>query len=788
MHSLIQLSIVVLLLPLLSFVILIFFNRRLPRRGDFVGVGILGTAFAISLYIFWTVIVQAYDPAFRVAWDFTWIDLGKVPGIGPLQIKMGIVIDNLTAIMLAMVTLISLLVHLYSTGYMAGDKNYGRYFAFLGIFTFSMLGIVLSDNFFSIYIFWELVGLSSYLLIGFFFEKDSAADAQKKAFLANRVGDIGMWLGILILYSQFHTFSFAEINVNLAAGKFAMSNAWLTAAGLLLFMGCVGKSAQFPLHIWLPDAMEGPTPVSALIHAATMVAAGVYFVARIFVLLTPDALHVIAFIGAFTAFMAATIAITQNDIKRVLAYSTVSQLGYMVLGLGVGAYSAALFHLVTHAFFKACLFLGSGAIIHAMHHEQDMRWMGGLRKHMPWTFATFTLATLALAGLPLTSGFMSKDAILAGAIGFANAEGGGVYYLIPVLGFFSAMLTAFYMGRQIWLVFFGESRTHLKPADDLHSAHHAHAAHDAHNDLHHAAHEVHEVSWNMRAPLVILAALSVFFVYSPNPLDGAQGWFMKMIKTPATVVGSYQSAVGSEKLAVGSGQSAVEHQQSAVGSQQPSTKTEHSALSTQHSALGTDHSALEPQKSAVGSQQPATKTEHSALSTQHSALINDRQAEIAHASHAAHYPAIYISSIMVILGISLAGVVYVFKIIDPDKTADAIRPLYLFSLNKWYWDEIYQATFIRASLLLAKMLYWFDRNIIDGIVNGSALFVRNIAFANNSFDKYVVDGLVNFTAFSVNTTGAVLRKLQTGKVQTYVVMLLAVVFGYFVFYFTRLIY
>ncbi len=754
MHSLIQLSIVVLLLPLLSFVILIFFNRRLPRRGDFIGVGILGTAFAISAYIFWSVIVQTYDPAFRVAWDFTWIDLGKVPGIGPLQIKMGIVIDNLTAIMLAMVTLISLLVHLYSTGYMAGDKNYGRYFAFLGIFTFSMLGIVLSDNLFSIYIFWELVGLSSYLLIGFFFEKDSAADAQKKAFLANRVGDIGMWLGILILYSQFHTFSFEQIYANLAAGKFAMSNAWLTAAGLLLFMGCVGKSAQFPLHIWLPDAMEGPTPVSALIHAATMVAAGVYFVARIFVLLTPDALHVIAFIGAFTAFMAATIAITQNDIKRVLAYSTVSQLGYMVLGLGVGAYSAALFHLVTHAFFKACLFLGSGAIIHAMHHEQDMRWMGGLRKHMPWTFATFTLATLALAGLPLTSGFMSKDAILAGAIGFANVEGGGVYYLIPALGFFSAMLTAFYMGRQIWLVFFGESRTHLKPADNHHHGHDAHSAHGAHDD-HHGAHEVHEVSWNMRAPLVILAVLSVFIVYSPNPLDGAEGWFMKMIRTPATVVGP------------------ANHNCAALPAQTTSPLMAE-ALPAVETHVATDAHAV-------------SEVEHAAAKGEH-AFADPRQAEIAHAAHAAHFPAIYISSIMVVLGISFAGIVFVFRIIDPDKTAEAIRPLYLFSLNKWYWDEIYQATFIKGSVLLSKILSWFDTNVIDGIVNGVAVLVRNLAFANNSFDKYVVDGLVNFTAFSVNTTGAVLRKLQTGKVQTYVALLLVVLFGYFVFYFTRLIY
>ncbi|MGB7511782.1 MAG: NADH-quinone oxidoreductase subunit L [Pelodictyon phaeoclathratiforme] len=758
MHSLIQLSIVVLLLPLLSFVILIFFNRRLPRSGDFLGVGILGTAFGISAYIFWSVIVQTYDPAFRIAWDFTWIDLGNVPGVGPLQIKMGVVIDNLTAIMLTMVTLISLLVHLYSTGYMAGDKNYGRYFAYLGIFTFSMLGIVLSDNLFAIYIFWELVGLSSYLLIGFFFEKDSAADAQKKAFLANRVGDIGMWLGILILYSQFHTFSFEQIYANLAAGKFALSNAWLTAAGILLFMGCVGKSAQFPLHVWLPDAMEGPTPVSALIHAATMVAAGVYFVARIFVMLTPDALHVIAFIGAMTAFMAATIAITQHDIKRVLAYSTVSQLGYMVLGLGVGAYSASLFHLVTHAFFKACLFLGSGAIIHAMHHEQDMRWMGGLRKQMPWTFATFTLATLALAGLPLTSGFLSKDAILAGALGFAEVEGGGIYYLIPALGFFSAMLTAFYMGRQIWLVFFGESRTHLKPADNHHQAHHAHASHDAHTDDHHADHGVHEVSWNMRAPLVVLATLSVFFVYSPDPLDGAKGWFMKMIPTPATVVGVANPQIGAHPAGT-----VAPHLAGVV----PAAEV---ALPEHGAAHGV--------------------AEHGVASGGHGGQVysDPRQAEIVHAGHAAHYTAIYISTLMVALGIGMAFVVYVFRIIDPDKTAQSIRPLYLFSLNKWYWDEIYDATVIKGSMVIAKMLSWFDTNVVDGIVNGVAFLVRKFAFLNDGFDRNVVDGLVNFTAFTVNTTGAVLRKFQTGKVQTYVVMLLLVLAGYFVFYFTRLIY
>ncbi|MEI7749032.1 MAG: proton-conducting transporter membrane subunit, partial [Chlorobiaceae bacterium] len=382
--------------------------------------------------------------------------------------------------------------------------------------------------------------------------------------------------------------------------------------------------------------------------------------------------------------------------------------------------------------------------------EQDMRWMGALRKKMPWTFATFTLATLALAGLPLTSGFMSKDAILAGAIGFAKVEGGGIYYLIPVLGFFSAMLTAFYMGRQIWLVFFGESRTHLKPADDHHQDHHAHAAHDAHTDEHHEEHGVHEVAWNMRAPLVILAALSVFFVYSPDPLDGGKGWFMKMIPTPATVVGEANHQIGD-------------------------LRTPQAAP-----ALAAVVPAVEAPAAEAGEHGAAEKGAHT--------YADVRQAEIVHAGHAAHFTAIYISSIMVLLGITLAFVVYVFNIIDPEKTAIAIRPLYLFSLNKWYWDEIYDATFIRGSMLIANILSWFDTHIVDGIVNGVATMVRNFAYLNDGFDRNVVDGMVNFTAFTVNTTGAMLRKLQTGKVQTYVVMLLLAVFGYFVFYITRLIY
>ncbi|NTW48161.1 MAG: NADH-quinone oxidoreductase subunit L, partial [Chlorobiales bacterium] len=697
-------------------------------------------------------------PHFKLTWNFTWLDFGNVPGVGPLQIKMGVLLDSMTSIMLVVVTLISFLVHLFSTGYMAGDKRYGRYFAFLGIFTFSMIGIVLSDNLFSIYIFWELVGLSSYLLIGFFFEKDSAADAQKKAFLTNRIGDIGMWLGILILYSQFHTFGYQEIFDNIRDGKFHLSEGWLTAAGILLFFGCVGKSAQFPLHVWLPDAMEGPTPVSALIHAATMVAAGVYFVARIFVLLTPDALHFIAFTGAGTAFMAATIAITQNDIKRVLAYSTVSQLGYMVMGLGVGSYAPAFFHLVTHAFFKACLFLGSGAVIHATHHEQDMRWMGGLRKDMPWTFATFSIAMLALSGLPLTSGFMSKDAILAGALGFASVEG-GIFYLIPVFGFGAAMLTAFYMGRQMWLVFFGENRAHLKPAEvgdhghGGHDDHHAHGHDDHGHDDHGHGHSVHEVSWEMRLPLVVLSMLSIFFIYSFNPLDGAQGWFLHVIQTPETVVKLHDA---------------------------PSHAEPH-AINTHETATPVVLASVSGEAAGHGEAGAAAHGEG------HGPVFSDpRQAEIAHATHAAHYPAIMFSTVMLLLGFSLATVFYFKGIVDPDKTASAIRPLYLYSYNKWYWDEIYNATIISGSMMIAKTLSWFDKNIVDGIVNGIGSTVRWFAFRNGDFDRIVVDGLVNLTGFTVQFTGLVLRKIQTGRVQTYVALLLVAVVGYFIYSFVNI--
>ncbi|MGA9408643.1 MAG: NADH-quinone oxidoreductase subunit L, partial [Bacteroidota bacterium] len=371
---LLQLSTVVLLLPLLSFLLLIFFGKKLPRQGDVIATSILGVVLLVSIGILFAKLIFYHDELLN--YTFTWVDFKTVAGIGQLKLDLGIMIDNVTAIMLVVVALISFLVHLFSTAYMSGDIRYSRYFAYLGFFSFSMLGIVITNNFFMMYVFWELVGISSYLLIGHWYEKKSASDAAMKAFIVNRVGDVGMFIGINILWANFHTLTFEGIFSAIGSGHIPFdSSPWLTAAGILIFCGAVGKSAQFPLHVWLPDAMEGPTPVSALIHAATMVAAGVYLIARAFPLMTADALVFIAYIGAITAFIAATIAIAQNDIKKILAYSTISQLGYMVMGLGVGAYTAGFFHLVTHAAFKAGLFLGSGSVIYAMHnalhHQQD---------------------------------------------------------------------------------------------------------------------------------------------------------------------------------------------------------------------------------------------------------------------------------------------------------------------------------------------------------------------------------------------------------------------------------
>jgi NADH-quinone oxidoreductase subunit L len=508
-----QIPLAILLLPLIGFLVLIFFGKRLPRQGDWFASATIAVSLILSLYLLITKLTTI--PHESVTNSLTWVTIGS------LEIEVGIMIDNLAAVMLVVVTLISTLVHFFSMGYMKGDVRYSRYFATLGLFSFSMLGIVLTNSLLLMYVFWELVGISSYLLIGHWYEKKSASNAANKAFIVNRIGDFGMFLGIMILFVSFATFSFEGIFGAIECGAVPFgSEGWLTAAGLLIFCGAVGKSAQFPLHVWLPDAMEGPTPVSALIHAATMVAAGVYLVARVFPMLTADALLVIAYIGAITALIAATIAVTQFDIKKVLAYSTISQLGYMIMALGVGAYTAGFMHLVTHAAFKAGLFLGAGSVIFAMHkslHDlddhstdaQDIRNMGGLKSKMPITYATFLMFTLAISGIPFTSGFLSKDEILAGSLAFSSING---HWLLPVIAFAVAGLTAFYMFRLLLLTFHG------KPSDSK------------------RIEGIKESPFVMTVPLIVLATVSLFVFYSFNPFGAADGWFFAAIERPLSIV------------------------------------------------------------------------------------------------------------------------------------------------------------------------------------------------------------------------------------------------------------
>ena len=462
------------LFPLLGVLINAFFGYRLGRRA----VGMVATiavaaSFAVAVGICAALLRLAPEARSLERTLFNWIAAGN------FHVEVGFLVDPLSVVMLLVVTGVGTLIHIYANGYMQHDPDYARFFTYLNLFVVGMLFLVLAGNFLLLYLGWEAVGLCSYLLIGFWYQKKSAADAGKKAFIVNRVGDFGFALGIMLIFVTFGSLGFREVFAA-APAKLQAGGAVATAITLLLFMGATGKSAQIPLYIWLPDAMEGPTPVSALIHAATMVTAGVYMVARTHALfaLAPFSSAVVATIGAVTAFYAATIALVQTDIKRVLAYSTISQLGYMFLAVGVGAYAAGIFHLTTHAFFKALLFLGAGSVIHAMSGDQDMRHMGGLLKKLPVTGATFIVAWLAIAGVPPLSGFFSKDEILAAAFHHG-------YWWLWLLGLVTAGLTAFYMSRAVFLTFFGESRV-----------------------PHDVAHHVHESPASMTAPLVVLAVLA----------------------------------------------------------------------------------------------------------------------------------------------------------------------------------------------------------------------------------------------------------------------------------------
>ncbi len=727
--TLLWLSLIIFIVPLLGFMIIIFNQNRLGKAAGILGTAFLGIDFILAAIVaFFKLSSTDAKLEGMIQWKYEWIFLGNK------TISLGLGLDNLAAIMLIVVTLISFLVHLFSTEYMAEDKRFPRFYAYLGIFTFSMLGIVLANNLLNMYIFWELVGLSSYLLIGFWYEKDSAANASKKAFIMNRVGDLGFFAGIMIVYFTYDTFMFDDLFKQIAGGVLPFdSGTVLTAMGILIFMGAIGKSAQFPLHTWLPDAMEGPTPVSALIHAATMVAAGVYLTARVFPIFTADALVFIAYIGAITAFMAATIAITQNDFKKVLAYSTVSQLGYMIMALGIGAFTTGFMHLVTHAWFKACLFLASGSVIHAMHHAahhlhdhhtdpQDIRNMGGLRKTMPKTYYAFLFATVAIAGVPLTSGFLSKDGILAGTLAFGNLSG---HWFIPFAGFAAAGMTAFYMFRLAIISFHGEPKTKV-------------------------ATKTHENKWVITYPLILLAVLSTWFMYSFNPIDATSGWFHHKIKAPATAV--------SEEFQF---DFLIPYYKPAPEIKAEDFMTGHGGGGMHGEAITADNKAelnkeIERIKAQVAAEKHA-KGNHA---------FNKFEEEM----HHQHYNAMFMSLAIAGFGILLSFIFYQFKIFSADNIANHIKPLYNFSLNKWYFDELYDKLFVGGTMQISKLMYWIDANIFDGIVNLSGFVTKYIGFFVGKFDNVVVDGIVNLSAGVVGFFGVVARKFQTGKIQTYLAM------------------
>jgi NADH-quinone oxidoreductase subunit L len=641
------------LLPLLAFIINLIFGRYLGTSAAWIAITAVFASFLLSLAVF-ADINGSGEPMRQAV--YTWIDAGS------FHIGIDLYVDQLTAVMLIVVTSVGFLVNVYSRGYMAGDSSYARFFAYLPFFVFSMLMLVLADNFLLLFFFWEGVGLASYLLIGFWFTRRSAAAAAQKAFIVNRVGDLAFGLGLMWIFYQFGSLQMREVFAQVPAAPAAV----VTGIALLLFGGACGKSAQFPLHVWLPDAMEGPTPVSALIHAATMVTAGIYLVVRsnIFFQNSSDAMLVVALIGGFTAFMAGTIALAQNDIKRVVAYSTLSQLGYMALGAGVGAFIPAIFHLVTHAFFKACLFLGCGSVIHGMHEEQNIQNMGGLRKYMPITFITFLMASFANAGLIPFAGFWSKDEIIVGAW-VTNSIPNGVGKVLAVLALITAFFSAYYMFRLVFLVFTGEPRF---------DTHHVHP---------------HESGPSMAWPLVILAVPSVIlgFLIGWPPEAGKIHSFLE----PVFAADAGDHAEGD---AVATLYTTDQLTGGAVAQSEDEGHAEGTATTANAEGGHSDGVA-------------ATEGEHAAAGEHH--VSNETILLFG-----------ILSTIMAASGIALAWLVYVKKaIVSPEERAST---LFLFLRDKWRFDEIYQDVFVKPLRGLAHFLWQIvDVRIIDGAVNGVGL-------------------------------------------------------------------
>ena len=618
---------IVLFLPLLATAVITLFTLRCRTTSALLSIGAIVAGFVL------TVVFIANNGWAPTPSELTtnWLSIGN------LNIDFGLKLDALSLMMMLIVTGVGGAIHIYSFGYMHEDRGFSRFFAFMSLFTFSMLGIVLANNFIQLFIFWELVGVSSYLLIGFWFEKPSAADAAKKAFFTNRLGDFGFLLGILVVWTALGSLNFSALQQTLAANPVALGT-MASIAGLLIFCGAMGKSAQFPLHVWLPDAMEGPTPVSALIHAATMVAAGVYMLCRTIFLFDWQALTVIAWIGGFTALLSALIAIQQNDIKRILAYSTLSQLGYMVMAVGLAGPTPAMFHLTTHAFFKALLFLGAGSVIIALHHEQDIWKMGGLRQKMPVTFWTFLFGMLALCGVPPFSGFYSKDSILAQALEQRN-------YPLFALGVAVAGLTTFYMFRLFYVAFLGKAKTE-------------------------AADHAHESPAVMSWPLIVLAVFSV--------IGGVIGI--------TNILDKYFFGLGLTHF--------ILHGYGVL------------------TEVNGDHFVLDPLTFLQSVIEPFTSSPFASAAGIVAVIVGFFAAQRLY-QNAANDP----------LPAKLGGFATAMK-------------------NKFYFDEIYEATFIRAHDFIAAVADFIDRWVVDwggiGLVRGGTDF-----------------------------TGRALRLMQTGNLQTY---------------------
>ncbi|MEI6667408.1 MAG: NADH-quinone oxidoreductase subunit L [Acidobacteriota bacterium] len=730
-------------------------------------------ALALSLYAFFELLALPPESREYVVRPLTWISALplqlKDGSMGTFTIPWGFRLDPLSAMMILVVTGIGFLIHVYSTGYMHAEPRgaYARFFAYLNLFVFFMLMLVLGDNFAVMFVGWEGVGLCSYLLIGFYYEKKSASDAGKKAFIVNRIGDWGFIIGMFLIFSVFGTLDFRAV-ANAAATMPVESAGFGTVSliTLMLFVGATGKSAQIPLYVWLPDAMEGPTPVSALIHAATMVTAGVYMVGRNAVLFThaPETMQIVAIVGVATAFFAATIGLVQNDIKRVLAYSTVSQLGFMFLAMGVGAFAAGAFHLMTHAFFKALLFLCSGSVIHAMAGQQDMRHMGGLKKHLPVTYVTMLIGTLAIAGIPPLAGFFSKDEIL-----FRTFQSNKLIWSVAVV---SALMTAFYMFRLMSMTFFGPYRG---PAFDGPGGHgHASAGHghgqaghapaavgghggqaddDSHGGGHGEWHGPHESPRAMTLPLLALAAgaLVVGFVGVPPALGGGNA--IEHFLHPSFTAQASAAHATLAAPAMSDGAAAAGEHGSAGESK--------SAVPGAHGASGGPKGA--PSGAATHGEAPAEASEGG---------------EAGHMSWVGEIGLMLLSVCVGIIGIMAAYRFYVRAPEISDKLAQRWAGAHRVLSNKYYVDEAYDATAIAGTMAAARGLWVFDAKVVDGAVNGTGWLTMAFSWLSHTADKYVVDGLVNFVGAALEEASFAFRHLQTGLIQNYALVML---FGVFAF-------